>query len=147
MNAVIKFEKLQDKQCEEIVKFLINQKICFSLFCHMNQVRFTPELPQNIMENFAPISLFILNGYAFESLSIIQGGIGFEAGFGKENIGSFVEIDFRDILQIIVQNAKEKDVPIFTRLAADELFFNSEEEELKKSMEAIMSNPHNQQYL
>lgn len=147
MSTIMRFEKLQDKQCESVINFLLSEKIHFSLFCLIDRVKFMPELPREIMENFQPISLFVLKGYTFDSIELTARGIIFEAGFGSENIGRYVEIGFRDILQVIITNPKDKDVPVFTRLSCKDLFDCTQEDELQKSMEAIMSNPHNKQYL
>lgn len=150
MSKRLRFEKLQDRQCETLLKFLIAEEVYFSVICAVKNVNFTPALPKEILDGFQPLSLFILAGYTFASLEIMQNSITFEAGFGSDNIGSFVQIDFRHILQILIANKKGKDIPIFTRLDGGEIFEDtylpSKEEELQQSMEAILSNPHNQKY-
>lgn len=149
MSKYLKLERLLDKQCEDFIRFFASENINFSLVCEICNVTFEPPLPQDILNNFKPLSLFILAGYTFESLIFNKNGIGFEAGFGSENIGSFVQIDFRHILQLITTNQKNKDMLIFSRLNVFELFENEEQvkqDNLEQSMKAILSNPHNKKF-
>ncbi|CBG40104.1 hypothetical protein [Helicobacter mustelae] len=144
----MKFDKLQDKHCENIIKFLMQKKKSFILWCKIDEVSFDPPLPASILQDFRPISPFVLAGYTFESLALTERGISFEAGFGSENIGSIVEMDLSSILQIAI-TVGEKESVIFVRLDSKKIFVEEslEEEEMKRSMEAILSNPHNKQYL
>ncbi len=149
MSAYSSFEKILDAQCEAFIQFFAQEGIHFSVICAVKNVAFSPPLPQDILDGFQPLSLFILAGYTFESLEISKRGIIFEAGFGRDNIGSFVQIDFRDILQIVMTNKKGKDIPVFTRLDGRDLFECTEiakEQDLQQSMEAILSNPHNKKF-
>lgn len=149
MSRYLRFEKLLDKQCEDVIRFLSKEKVNFALVCEVKNVVFDPPLPQEILEGFQPLSLFVLAGYTFDSLAFSQDGIMFEAGFGPNNIGSFVQINFRHILQLSVSNHKSKDMIVFRRLDGFEIFGDEEQnkiQNLQQSMQAILSNPHNQKY-
>lgn len=149
MSKYLKFERLLDKQCEDFIRFLVSENVNFSLVCEICNVSFEPPLPQDILSNFKPLSLFVLAGYTFESLTFCKNGIGFEAGFGSDNIGSFVQIEFRHILQLIMTNQKNKDTLIFSRIDSLELFEDEErmkQDHLEQSMKAILSNPHNKKF-
>ena len=70
----------------------------------------------------------------------------FEAGFGAENVGSFVSVPLLSIAQIIVD-----DTPILINLALPyekQMAVNSEKNEgFEASMSVFLSNPENQKLL
>lgn len=140
------FERMHNRQCELLIDFLSSERISFSLICEVSKVVFAPPLPSEILNSFQTLSLFALSGYTLDSLTITHNGIAFEAGFGKDNIGSLVQIRFQHILQIIIRNHNHKEVAIFTRLNARELFGSTEQDELRNSMQAILANPHNRRF-
>ena len=150
MNLRTKYEVFQDQQCRETIHFLKKNEIFFNLICEIKNVSFDPPLPKEILESFQNCSLFALAGYTFDSLTLLQNGIMFEAGFGSDNIGSYVQIDYKHILQIAVTSLKDHNVPLFIRLNSSEIFDegkeNKETSEIERSMEAILSHPHNQKF-
>ncbi|MCD8478145.1 MAG: hypothetical protein LRY68_09910 [Sulfurospirillum sp.] len=68
----------------------------------------------------------------------------FEAGFGNENFGSLVSVSLDAILQIVVE-----EVPVFINLSTPSKVVNKvpKEKGIKRSMEALMSNPENQKLI
>jgi hypothetical protein len=92
------------------------------------------------------MTLFYLAGYTFESARIDQDSLIFEAGFGHENIGSYVTVPFLSIVQIIID-----DTPAFVNLALPQErqpIVNVEKSEgVQNSMSALLANPENQKFL
>ncbi len=156
------------KHAREIIQYLINQNIHFSVQCNLSKVKFDPLLPEEISKNFHPIIDFILAGFTFESIEIWEYEMSFEAGFGKENFASLVMIPFSCIIQISVptNNSIMRDICIFmnTMNVLDLGIFNNEntyskndkkqqkienqenaeeDELLESSRKAILSNPNN----
>ena len=148
MSKQMRFEGVMDRQCELLLRFLAREGVQFALVCPISEVTFMPPLPEEMVRGFQPQSLFVLAGYTLDSLEILSDGICFEAGFGRENIGHFVSVDFRHILQVVITTPKGKDIPLFTRMDSSELFEvgGAIDDEIR-SMEAILSNPHNRKYL
>lgn len=142
------FDQLQSAYCRDVVRFLQNRGYFFSLVCAIRDVSFEPMLPKSILELFQPISMFVIAGYTFESLRLGSNGMSFEAGFGSENIGACVQMDYTHILQIAMTAENQRDTVLFSRLNCAEIFGaeDSANDELNRSMEAILSNPHNQKF-
>ncbi len=63
----------------------------------------------------------------------------FEAGFGQENIGSFVSVPLSAILQIVIE-----ETPILINLSIPKEPEEKDNGGVEKSMEALLSNPENQ---
>jgi len=70
----------------------------------------------------------------------------FEAGFGQENVGSFVSIPLLSVVQVIID-----DTPALINLAMPSekiLPVNIEKNEgVQNSMSTFLSNPENQKFL
>jgi len=107
-------------------------------------VTFDPSLPSQISQNFKPITMFFLAGYTFESTQVYNGRISFEAGFGSDNFGSLVSLPIEAILQIIIE-----EIPVFINLSTPPkaVAHVPKETGIKRSMEALMSNPDNQKLI
>jgi len=143
LQTVLSDEKFCDMMNEHILDifdYLLEKGINFTILTNVSKVVFEPELPSEIKESFKPITMFILAGYTFESVIANEESISFEAGFGHDNFGSLVTVPILSVLQIIVE-----DTPIFINLSIPSSKKKSKKEDkgIKKSMEALLSNPEN----
>ncbi|WP_345979477.1 hypothetical protein [Sulfurimonas sp. HSL3-2] len=140
------FRKLMQNHIEELIVYFFKSEQNFGILCKIDEISFEPELPEYISAEFRPMTLFFLAGYTFETAHIDGDKLIFEAGFGSENVGSFVSVPLLSIMQIIID-----ETPIFVNLATYEK--NSEEKTevknvdgIKNSMEALLSNPENKKF-
>ncbi len=140
--AKSEFASLMHKHIEEILLYLFDQNREFGIFCDMEHVGFSPQLPSHITEPFEFTTLFMLAGYTFESARFEDGSLVFEAGFGEENIGSFVTVPLLSILQVVVN-----DMPILINSATFQQVEKKENDTEENSMEALLSNPKNRKFL
>jgi len=143
----MEFGTIMQKNIQDILIYLFEKEQNFGILCKIDQVYFDPELPSDINSEFRPMTLFFLAGYTFESAQINNNELVFEAGFGSENIGSFVTVPFLSIMQIIID-----ETPIFINLSQIKELpaKNSKEiksEGIKNSMSALLSNPENQKFM
>lgn len=137
------FALMMKAHCDEIIEYLFEKEIHFSVLTNTKFISFDPILPEHITKTFGSITMFTLAGYSFESATLDEDNLYFEAGFGAENIGSYVTIPLYSIIQIVIA---EK--PIFINLS--NYSFSDKKEEgigVQKSMEALLSNPENQKLL
>ena len=141
------YASLMQKNIQDILIFLFEKEQNFGILCKIEQLSFNPELPKEINDAFRPMTLFFLAGYTFESARINDNYLEFEAGFGSENIGSFVSVPLLSIMQIIID-----ETPIFINLAQAEAIDEEQTKEpktegIKNSMSAFLSNPENQKFI
>ena len=140
------FGQLMNKHIQELLIYLFEAQQNFGILCKIEHLGFDPELPKHISDEFRPMTLFFLAGYTFESARIENNALIFEAGFGSENVGSFVTVPLLSIIQIIID-----ETPIFVNLATlPERVGNkqpSSEEGVKNSMAAFLSNPENDKFI
>ncbi len=138
------FFTIMKKHTHEVLALLLKRGVNFSILTNISEVTFSPELPEDIRQNFKPITMFYLAGYTLESTQLDGGEISFEAGFGSDNVGSLVSLPVEAILQIILE-----DMPIFINLSSPPKTPNKHQKEkgVKRSMEALMSNPENQKLI
>ena len=138
------FHGMMKKHTHEIVELLLKKGVHFSILTNVSDVNFDPELPENITQGFKPITMFFLAGYTFESTQISDRYISFEAGFGSDNFGSIVSVPIQSILQIIVE-----EIPIFINLSNPPKIpiKQPQEQGIRKSMDALVSNPQNQKLI
>jgi hypothetical protein len=139
------FFGLMKRHAKEVMEQLLKHDVNFSILTNIADVTFEPPLPTEIRQNFKPITMFYLAGYTFESTQIYNGKISFEAGFGSDNFGSLVSLPIESILQIIVE-----EVPVFINLSTPPLkpvTKAMQENGQKRSMDAFLSNPHNQKLI
>ncbi len=141
-----KFASLMQRHVEELMLYLFDKDESFGILCRIEHLKFEPELPEHITSEFRPMTLFYLAGYTFESARIDGDHLIFEAGFGAENIGSFVTVPLLNIIQIIID-----ETPIFINHAvyAEEKTSEAELSEggVENSMAAFLSNPENEKFL
>ena len=147
-----KFMELNKMHCRKILEYLIHKKINFSIVCNVSCVKFEPELPSNIKAAFSELTVFILAGYTFESLEIDENNLYFEAGFGEENLGSFVTTPLESIVQILLPNETDirADFCVFINLLATYIVPQNEndfgDDGVNSSMKALLSNPKNRKF-
>ncbi|MCF6174089.1 MAG: hypothetical protein L3J44_09990, partial [Campylobacteraceae bacterium] len=91
------FSEMMSDHLKDILNFLLEKGIHFSILTNVVDVNFEPDLPTDIRDSFKSITLFVLAGYTFESIIIDEDIISFEAGFGSENFGSLVSVSLLSI--------------------------------------------------
>ncbi|CAM2944580.1 hypothetical protein [Helicobacter burdigaliensis] len=144
-----RYKEMLQKHCYEILKHLMNKRRNFSIVCNVASVKFEPALPEHIRNAFSDLTIFILAGYTFESLELDEENLYFEAGFGEENLGSFVTAPLKSIVQVLLPNEEDiqGDFCVFINLLATLIEAEDEEEEgINSSMRALLSNPKNQRF-
>jgi hypothetical protein len=140
------FARVMENQVRDLLIYLFENDQNFGVLCKLDHVFFDPKLPTHIENEFKSLTLFFLAGYTFESARINDDMLIFEAGFGAENIGSFVSVPLLSIAQIIVD-----DTPILINLALPQekrTAVNIEKNEgIQNSMNSFLNNPENQKLL
>jgi hypothetical protein len=140
------FARLMETHIRDMLIYLFENEQNFGILCKIEHITFDPPLPPHISEEFRAMTLFYLAGYTFESARIDQDILIFEAGFGHENIGSFVSVPLLSIVQIIVD-----DTPAFVNLAIpaeqQPVANVAKSEGVQNSMSALLANPENQKFL
>ncbi len=143
------FAKLMQKNIQDLIIFFFQKEQNFGILCKIDNVSFTPELPQDISSEFRPLTLFFLAGYTFESARLEDGYLTFEAGFGSDNIGSVVSVPLLSILQVIVD-----ETPVMINLAnlkeiesASEEVEHIDEKGIENSTASFLANPENSKFL
>ena len=126
------FKAMMTAHTRDILQFLLNNGVNFNILCDMKKASFSPQLPEHITSTFNDITLFVLAGYTFESIELHDSGMSFEAGFGSENIGSFVNIKYEGIVQILLHdNELLREIPLFTNVSHP-CFYNLSKQELEE---------------
>ena len=133
------FSQMMKMHIADILELLMQRGQFFSLLTNIANVTFEPELPDEIKSHFKPITLFVVAEYTFESSSIDDEFLYFEAGFGQENVGSLVTVPLSSIVQILIE-----ETPIFINLSMEKSI-EKKETKVKKSTNIFLSNPENQE--
>lgn len=141
------FVSMMRQHIEAMLIYLFDKEQNFGILCHIEHLTFEPSLPEHISNEFRPVTLFYLAGYTFDSARIDGDNLIFEAGFGQENIGSFVTVPLYSIMQIIID-----ETPILINHA---IYKNAQQREetpqesggIETSMAAFLSNPENQKFI
>lgn len=147
-NAIFEskeFGQIMSQHIVQTLHYLFDNNQHFGILCNIENVSFEPAIPDNIRENFKPVTLFFLAGYTFESAQVEKDVLTFEAGFGPDNIGSKVSVPLLSIMQVIVN-----ETPMLINLApytAPKHKPKSDDGGLKNSMNAFLSNPKNKELL
>jgi len=142
-------DKLQQPQLQEImqehifntIEFLFEANQEFGVACEIEFVSFDPVLPEDIQKTLPVVTLFMLANYSFETASLDEEYLQFEAGFGNDNFGSFVQIPLLAIKQIYVG-----EYPILINIISPQKE-SEEEDEVIDSMSALLNNPENAKLL
>jgi len=140
------FGGLMKKNIQDIIILFFEKEQNFGILCKIEEVSFNPELPEDINNEFRPLTLFFLAGYTFETARIEDGCLIFEAGFGSDNFGSIVSVPLLSIIQVIVD-----ETPVLINLAVqtqrEEKTTKPDENGVKNSMASFLSNPENSKFL
>lgn len=135
----LEFQELIQNHCKEQLNFFISKGIDFSVVANISNITFEPDLPNDLKDNLSKFSLFTLAGYTFQSAYIKEESLFFEAGFGKDNFGSLVQIPFSSIFQII-----KNDNIVFINISAT--LENIDKNPKNKSMNVFKKNPNNSRF-
>lgn len=133
------YRQIQREHLYRTIAFLLEEGIEFAVAAEVEHLEFDPPLPEEVAERMAPLSLFVLSNYTFESGSVDEEALSFEAGFGPENFGAWVRVPLLAIKQVIVG-----EYPIAINIAEPSAL---ETPEASHSMEALLSNPENRKLL
>lgn len=137
------FKQICASGAQNVVKYLLQEGIEFCVLCKIDRVEFNPKLPSHLQKNLKSLTLFLLSGYTLESAQAGDKTLHFEAGFGKENFASFVEVDFGDIIQVAVD-----DTVVFINLSASLAVQKPKpKDNVQRSVNAFFSNPENSKLL
>jgi hypothetical protein len=131
------FQDIMQEHIFNTIEFLFDIDQEFGVACEIEFVQFDPPLPKNIESTLPTVTLFMLANYSFESASLTDNYLQFEAGFGTNNFGSFVQIPLLAIKQMFVS-----EYPILINITSP----NNEKEEVD-SMSALLNNPENAKLL
>ncbi len=135
------FHELMILHIKEIIDLLLSKEVYFSILTNIADIKFDPILPSEITQNFKPITLFVIAEYTYETCSFDEENLYFEAGFGHQNVGSFVTVPLHSIVQIIIE-----DTPIFINLSVPPEHM-PKKADVEKSTNIFLSNPENQKLL
>ncbi|WP_373004076.1 hypothetical protein [Sulfurimonas sp.] len=140
------FTRLMQKHMQELIIHFFQKEQNFGILCKIEDALFEPNLPEEIVSEFRPLTLFFLAGYTFETAHIQDNHLVFEAGFGAENFGSMVRVPLVSIMQIIVD-----ETPVMINLATyqpeDKPKKISDAKGVKDSMASFLSNPENSRFV
>jgi len=139
-------EDLETKEFREImrehilntIEYMFDNNEEFGIACEIDDVHFTPELPREIKESLPPMTLFMLANYSFESASVDDEYLSFEAGFGKDNFGALVQVPLLSIKQLFVG-----EYPVLINIISNTQEVQEEEKSEINSMSALLNNPKN----
>jgi len=137
-----RFQDIMQEHIYNTIEFLFDTNQEFAVACEVEFVSFDPMLPEDIQKTLPVVTLFMLANYSFESASLDEDYLMFEAGFGSENFGSFVQIPLLSIKQIYVG-----EYPILINITSPEKNNEEEDEEPIDSMSALLNNPENAKLL
>ena len=139
-------EDLETKEFREImrehilntIEYMFDNNEEFGIACEIDDVHFNPELPKEIKESLPKMTFFMLANYSFESSSIDDEYLSFEAGFGKDNFGALVQVPLLSIKQLFVG-----EYPVLINIISNTQEVQEEEKSEINSMSALLNNPKN----
>ena len=135
------FSELMVFHQRDIIEMLLQQGVFFSILTHIDEITYEPLLPTEISDNFKPITLFVISEYTFESCSVDDDNLYFEAGFGHQNVGSYVTIPLNSIVQIVLE-----DTPIFINLSLRQKI-KEKDTNIEASTNIFLANPKNRGFI
>jgi len=139
----LEFKNIMQEHIYKVVEFLLNESQEFGVACEIEYVEFNPPLPDDIQKTLPTITLFMLANYTFESATLADDSLRFEAGFGRENVvGAVVTIPLLAIKQIFVE-----EYPILVNVAEPIKDEDFDSDELVDSMSILLNNPENAKLL
>ena len=140
------FASLMQKHMQEMILHFFKKEQNFGILCKIEEVSFEPDLSDDIISEFRPLTLFFLAGYTFETARIEDNYLVFEAGFGADNFACLVSLPLLSTIQIIVD-----ETPVFINLASykeeKKIEKKLDENGVKSSMESFLSNPENSKFV
>ena len=137
------FKTLMQEHILNTIEYLFNSNQEFSIACEIAAVTFEPELPHELQSSLNEITLFMIANYSFESATVEEDYLIFEAGFGTDNIGAVVQVPLLAIKQLFID-----EYPLLMNIASSEEIEEDEEsEEEVDSMSALLNNPENAKLL
>ncbi|MCK4441260.1 MAG: hypothetical protein KAU90_04590 [Sulfurovaceae bacterium] len=135
-----RFQEIMQEHIFNTIEFLFETNQEFGIGCEVEFISFDPALPEDIAKTLPVVTLFMLANYSFESASLDEEYLQFEAGFGIDNFGSLVQIPLLAIKQIYVG-----EYPILINITSPQ--GDNEDEEVIDSMSALLNNPENAKLL
>lgn len=136
------YQNLMQQHLHQTIELLFKEDTEFRIICNTEYVEFMPQLPDYITQTFGDIIIFDIAEYSFESASIENDILTFEAGFGEENIGTTVSIPLLAIAQIFIDEAYPPLAINFVKPTPKQTITQAQ-----NSMDALLSNPKNQSLL
>lgn len=127
------FCDLMKNHAKECLEYLLEKNRGFNIVVNLKNVKFNPELPKEISDNFSNLIMFELGNYTLESAFLEDDFLIFEAGFGNENFASTLSVPLSDIIQINLKNQ-----PIFINLSIQEK--KDDEEDKRAKSKKIFSS-------
>jgi len=134
------FREIMRKHIYNVIEEILKSGEEFAIAVEVEHITFDPPLPQEIVSSFGEIALFGLTGYTYTTITMDRDSIRFEAGFGVENIGSFVTVPLLAIRDVIID-----DIVVAVNMA--KYREKVDDIEIEKSMNAFLSNPENEKLL
>ena len=136
-----KYKELIQNHILATIEYLFDANQEFGVACEISTVSFSPKLPHKLQESLPEITLFMLANYSYETASVDQHYLSFEAGFGPNNFGALVEIPLLAIKQLFVD-----EYPILLNVTSSNEIKEEKKEEVD-SMSALLNNPENAKLL
>jgi hypothetical protein len=135
------YREIMKKCLSDTISLLFDKNEHFSILCTVEDIEFNPILPSDIYNQFGSEVIFSLAGYTYESASVNDKYLSFEAGFGSEGFGSVLNIPLLNIKHLLIDNIPLiiNHSPLITEEDDD-----SKEQQENNSMQALMNNPENQ---
>jgi uncharacterized protein YpbB len=133
-----KLKEINQNYIYDTLEFLLSNNQFFGIVCETSYAEFNPPLPTSLMDTFQDRVLFMIAEYSFESAILEEDLFSFEAGFGRENFGSTVNLPLLAIQEIIVENRP---------IAINFFLPIKQEKKIQNSMEKLLQNPQNQKLL
>jgi hypothetical protein len=134
------------RHIEELIIHFFQIEQNFGILCKIEDAQFEPSLPDDIVSEFRPLTLFFLAGYTFETAHIQDNHLIFEAGFGSDNFGSLVSVPLVSIMQIIVDETPVM-INLATRKPEPKQKKVSNQKGVENSMASFLSNPENSRFV
>jgi len=142
------YQEISSEYIRDILIMLLEDGTEFAIAAENQYLEFNPPLPEDISSTFSEIVFFVLSGYSYTTIELIEDRFSFEAGFGAEDFGSIVTLPILAIKQILVDQ-----VPIASNFASpsttapNRQTIKTDDISTQKSMEALLNNPENQKLL
>ncbi len=147
----IKYRNLMEEQIRDIIDYLLVHNEEFSITANIKGIKFNPEIPKSISDNFSNFTMFTLSNYTYSTIEVTDNYISFEAGFGEENFGATVTIPFYAVFQLVINDS----ILFVNPTATVEKYFleeriieeSIENNQASRSRNAFSMNPKNKELL